>query len=452
MQLTSTLNPIDEIIFIIEQNQSKCSTLKHTISVKYAYENELTKITNQFIYELIFDLRNVLTMLDQLKANNIQLNNKLHLTENELTESNAKFKTIQDKLYTLESALNEADRRNKQLTAINQSNQNYIEELLLKLKLNNNCCCKCGNFQQQQVLDGAEVEVHNKNRSMITTVSNVNESKQHSPLLNKTNRNYSYNNKQYTQLHFDYDSITNNNPIKTNYQIYRQQSLGNMMNIKNKAHYYSRKPLSSLSTTQYTSVFGKKNYNNNILTSLSNSKNETMKIEINSDSQRRLSEHKLTENIKQHSDNDNDKIKYQQQLYLNTTDIDLINNKINRVQQLVMNAFKNENTLNQLENKLGNDLEKKLTNAEVDEEYLNQIEQALNEINNGKISSQNISKRIQNQFENNPMNSKHYYKTNLKQEIVNKSNYSKEYPKKYRSLKDYSINTKPVSFNKTNFS
>ena len=420
MQLTSTLNPIDEIIFIIEQNQSKCSTLKHTISVKYAYENELAKITNQFIYELIFDLRNVLTMLDKLKANNIQLNNKLHLTENELIESNVKLKTTQDKLYTLESALNEADRRNKQLTAINQSNQNYIEELLLKLKLNNNCCCKCGNYQQQQVLDGAD----NKNRSMITTIGNVNESKQHSPSLSKTNRNCSYNNKQYTQLHFDYDSITSNNPIKTNYQIYRQQSLGNMMNIKNKAHHYSRKPLSSLSTTQYISVFGKKSYNN-IFTSLNNSNNKAMKIEINSDSQRWLSKHKLTNKIKQYSHNDNHKIKYQQQSYHNTTDNVLIDNKINRVQQLVMNAFKNENTLNQLKNKLGNDLEKKLTNADVDEEYLNQIEQALNEINDRKTSSQNVSKRIQNQFENNPINDKHYYKTKLKQDIINKPNYFK---------------------------
>ena len=420
MQLTSTLNPIDEIIFIIEQNQSKCSTLKHAISVKYVYENELAKITNQFIYELIFDLRNVLTMLDQLRANNIQLNNKLHLTENELIESNAKLKTTQDKLYTLESALNEADRRNKQLTAINQSNQNYIEELLLKFKLNNNCCSKCGNYQQQQVLDGSEV--HNKNCSIITTVCSVNESKQHSLLLNKRNHKSSYNNKQYTQLHFDYDSITNNNPIKTNYQIYRQQSLGNMMTIKNKAHYYSNKLLSSLSTTQYTSVFGKKNYNN-ILTSLNNSKNETMNIEVNSDSQHGLSEHKLTNKIKQYSHNDKNKIKYQQQSYHNTTDNVLINNNINRVQQLVMNAFKNENTLNQLKNKLGNDLEKKLTNANVDKEYLNQIEQALNEINDSKTSSQNVSKRIQIQFENNPINDKHYYKTQLKQDIINKPNY-----------------------------
>ena len=452
MQLTSPPNPIDDIIFIIEQNQSKCSALKHTISVKYAYENELSKITNQFIYELIFDLRNVLTMLDRLKAQNVQLNNKIHFTENELTELNAKCKTTQDKLYILESALNEADRRNKQLTAINQSNQNYIEELLLKLKLNNNCCCKYGNYQQQQVLNGSEV--YNKNRSMITTANNVNESKQHSPLLNKTNRNSSYN-KQYSRLHFDYDSISNNIPIKTNYQIYRQQSLGNMMNINNKTRYHSNKPLSSLSTTQYTSVFGKKNYlNNNIQTSLKNSKNETMKIEINSDSQRGLCENRLTKNTKQHSHNDNQKNnKYQQRLYHSETDNNtVINNKIKRVQQLVMKAFKNEDTLTQLKNKLGTDLETKLTNADVDEEYLNLIEQALNEINDGNSSSQNVSKRIQNQFENNPMNDKHCYKTKLKQEIVNKQNYFKEYPKKCTSLKNYFINNKPDSFNKTNFS
>ena len=123
-----------------------------------------------------------------------------------------------------------------------------------------------------------------------------------------------------------------------------------------------------------------------------------MKTIINSDSQRTLCENKSTENIKQHSHNNNiSNLKYQYKSNNNVKDNDVIlmNNKINRVQQLVMKAFKNENNLTRLKNKLGNDLETKLINADVDEEYINKIEQALNEINDDTFSSQKFSKSIQ---------------------------------------------------------
>ena len=133
---TLAQDAIDEITLLIERNQSKCATLKHklTTMLTSSHENETFKITNQFLFDLSFDLRTVLTMLDRLKVQNNHINAELRSADATIAELNAKVASTQSNAYALDCALNEATRRNTQLNAVNQSNQNYIEELLLKLR------------------------------------------------------------------------------------------------------------------------------------------------------------------------------------------------------------------------------------------------------------------------------------------------------------------------------
>ena len=119
--------------------------------------------------------------------------------------------------------------------------------------------------------------------------------------------------------------------------------------------------------------------------------------------------------------------------------------KITRVQKIVMEAFKDEDTVTKLKEKLGDDFEEKLTKAEVTEEYLAQIENALHEINTQ--NPQRISKRLQiAQGVNQKKKSKDiardqlYYKTQLKRAITDKQCYYKEYPRGWNSSKDYFVN------------
>ena len=123
----------------------------------------------------------------------------------------------------------------------------------------------------------------------------------------------------------------------------------------------------------------------------------------------------------------------------------LSTDKITRVQKIVMEAFKDEDTVTKLKEKLGDDFEEKLTKAEVTEEYLAQIENALHEINTQ--NPQRISKRLQiAQGVNQKKKSKDiardqlYYKTQLKRAITDKQCYYKEYPRGWNSSKDYFVN------------
>ncbi len=64
-------------------------------------------------------------------------------------------------------------------------------------------------------------------------------------------------------------------------------------------------------------------------------------------------------------------------------------NKVDRVQNIVQQIFKDNNTINKLKQKLGNNFIEKITSGDVTEEYLNKIESNLKEIK--ELNSNNNS-------------------------------------------------------------
>ncbi|MCQ2819061.1 MAG: hypothetical protein MJ252_17500 [archaeon] len=145
--------------------------------------------------------------------------------------------------------------------------------------------------------------------------------------------------------------------------------------------------------------------------------------------------------------------------------------KINRIQNIVMAAFQDEETIGVLKQRLGNDFEDKLIKGDVTEEYLDQIEEILNEIKANKIENKKNIPEVDNDnlpkgkytYENDNMDylkkisksgsdkklkskkPKIAYnslaqKNQLKRELEDKRYHYREYPHGWRSSKDYFVN------------
>ena len=248
---TATLSQssLDEIISIIERNQSKCSNLKQNISLSLSYENELARITTQFLYDLSYDLRTILAALDRSRTTNISLSNQLMSAERTIEEKNFKIKQLETNIVDLQSALYETNRKNNELTVVNHNNQNYIEELLMKMKLN---------FDRRN-LSFTNDDYLSKNKSMISTTYEYDDC-----CCNGNNsftaRYPSYN---YKQLNFDYDL----KDFNYNYNLNSRNSQSDEKNNSYcKSYRVDEKPLNydygkSVNDVNYTSVFSNKRTN-----------------------------------------------------------------------------------------------------------------------------------------------------------------------------------------------
>lgn len=248
---TATLSQssLDEIISIIERNQSKCSNLKQNISLSLSYENELARITTQFLYDLSYDLRTILAALDRSRTTNISLSNQLMSAERTIEEKNFKIKQLETNIVDLQSALYETNRKNNELTVVNHNNQNYIEELLMKMKLN---------FDRRN-LSFTNDDYLSKNKSMISTTYEYDDC-----CCNGNNsftaRYPSYN---YKQLNFDYDL----KDFNYNYNLNSRNSQNDEKNNSYcKSYRVDEKPLNydygkSVNDVNYTSVFSNKRTN-----------------------------------------------------------------------------------------------------------------------------------------------------------------------------------------------
>ena len=253
---TATLSQssLDEIISIIERNQSKCSNLKQNISLSLSYENELARITTQFLYDLSYDLRTILAALDRSRTTNMSLSNQLQSAERTIEEKNFKIKQLEATIVDLQSALYETNRKNNELTVVNHNNQNYIEELLMKMKLN---------FDRRN-LSFTNDDYISKNKSMISTTYEYDDC-----CCNGNNsftaRYPSYTN--YKQLNFDYDI----KDFNYNYNLNSRNSQNDEKNNSYcKSYRVDEKPLNydygksvndMNSNREYTSVFSNKRTN-----------------------------------------------------------------------------------------------------------------------------------------------------------------------------------------------
>ena len=131
----------------------------------------------------------------------------------------------------------------------------------------------------------------------------------------------------------------------------------------------------------------------------------------------------------------------------------LMKNKINRVQKIIQESFKDENTLKKLKEKLGSDFIEKITNEKVTEEFLNEVENKIKEINEeNKDNIINIYKNYSSKSYNSnniflpkkkykdPILNMMYDKRKLKKENTDKQYHFKENPKGWISSKDYFLN------------
>lgn len=378
---------LDEIISIIERNQSKCSNLKQNISLSLNYENELSRLTTQFLYDLSYDLRTILAALDRSRVTNVNLNNQLQSSERKIAELSMKCQNYQRQIFELESALCELNRKITELTSVNQNNQNYIEELLIKLRLNSDRK-NCSFYEGTDYLS--------KNKSMLSTTYEfedfANSSIRKNPSI--------YNLKK---LNFDYDM---NDNFNYNYKLgnsYYNEDSGyagrntfseGRVNVKNS---YERNSLNndgfdriqSNSNRDYISVFSGRKLNdgpnqnfdnsyklNNFNKSLNNQPNYQNSQQNYDDTYQKY--HKLQNNL-----NDNTQ-------YIRATVNLSQNNELNQIkgnndQEIDQNEKKNNNINNNLNNQQNENI------ASNEEHYNNQEKQNDSLNNNGNINSKNIT-------------------------------------------------------------
>lgn len=357
---------LDDLIYLVNQNLTKCSSVKNTLSATLTYENELSKLTSQFLYDLSYDLRTLQGSLERINIYNKHLITQIENKNCSISAYNAKISQLQNNILEMESALKDEHRRNIQLIEINKGYQNYINE---KLKCN---CCKCTCCQSLYNSFNADNSHYGLNKSMMSSTYEYDEfNKQNSPILNSGR--YIDKNK----LNFYYDGKDQFN------------------------YYYDQK-----NPNNYQSV-----YNNTNSLSMMQSSNQE-------------------QNQPQNKKQDEDKQK--------------------RIQKIIMEVFKDENTLNKLKEKFGDDLETKLTKTDLNDSFINQLEQELFDINqenlNNSIEHDNgytgkISKRFQIiQKAKAKKKGKSPSKDQLKKEIISKQYPYKEYPRGWNSSKDYFVN------------
>ena len=305
---------IDEIIIISERNQSKCNSLKNVFSSNRYIQKDLSTIISQFIYDLSFDLRKIIEALNRLKIYNNNLLSKIQSSEKLISEHNLKVSKLQNDIHTFETTLNEINKQNAYLEKINKSHQNYIDDLLFKLKGH---CCKCNYYRSLE--------------NGVNVINNI--SKRHKSMFISSNQ-YDFGGTKSQTLN-EFNSL-NNSKVNIYY------------NNTNKDTLYS---------------YNTANYGKTIDNSKTNIKNDDTLI----------------------NKGNNEKG---------------VHNKNNKVQELIMQIYKDDNVLKKLKQIFGNDFETKLVDIDVSDLFLNQLEQALIKIHKGNLHNMNsysekISKRIQ---------------------------------------------------------
>jgi hypothetical protein len=129
-----------------------------------------------------------------------------------------------------------------------------------------------------------------------------------------------------------------------------------------------------------------------------------------------------------------------------------LKDKINRIENIIQNALKDENTINKLKQKLGDNFIEKIIKEDATEDYLNKVENTIKEINLRKDNKNNFTYNQYSNLKNNnqtnfpkkkfkdPVVNYLYNKQKLKKEITDNKYNFKEYPRSWISSKDYFVN------------
>ena len=447
-------NSIVQMLNMIYQNQKRVNDMKSNLFNFNSNINFIQCEIPKFLNEISYDLEILLSILNNMKCSN-----------NNSSENNS-----------LEKMLNNAKNVIRELERVNQNQQNYINELLCKNKL----CYQC-------------------NRPIIDNQLSNNQNNNLNNLPQSTSINYDYNNNKgfradyENKLNFDYNIVPKcfdysfkDNPqyfeklLNLSYSygnnlvpnIINQTSLNStqmnsmpnsyndriISNYSEKGHkYYQSENLNNpyLDNNQYIKNLNYENVpnENNQFNGINNDyKNTVINHSINNNNLNELNKNSVN-NLNEYNNNN---INTNQSL-----------NKIERVKNIISEAFKDDKTIEKLKEKFGDDFENKIKEGDIDEEYLLKVEEALKEIsdnNKNNYYTINNTKRQNNKnwyrpnfknpytpkpvkkFKNYNQNDL-YNKMKLKKKITDNQYHYKEYPKSWSSSKDYFTNNKSYDKN-----
>ena len=228
---------IDEIIIIAERNQSKCNSLKNIFSSNCYIQKDLSAIISQFMCDLSFDLRKVIEVLNRFKIYNNNLLSKLQSSEMLISEYNSKILHLQNDIHTFETKLNEINLQNTYLEKINKSHQNYIDDLLFKLKGHCHKCNCCQSFKNRINITN---NIARRHKSMFISSNQYDFSENKNQALNRihtldNNKLNTYYNKTNKDILYHYNTVNYGKTIDNNItNIRNDDTLINEKGIHNK--------------------------------------------------------------------------------------------------------------------------------------------------------------------------------------------------------------------------
>ena len=434
----------------------------HDLSTKSTFYNKKTNTIN-----LSYDCNNLMNSQNIPKKKNLSFD-----CGNDILEKTSNILKIKSNRNYVESLTN----RNYSLTPNVQNNQK-IEFNTAKLKDNLRFHNSYDNFNKINLNDDK-----NNNEIINNTLNNENNlNKDEKDLLNKDNKNKT-NMKCFNKTKKDKNIKVENNKIihdiipKNNYSF----------NFK-KMYFNKKTKSSSLPKEDINKINKKKKISppkNNNLNTINTKKKPNQKVEYKFNLDEPESENNpikpipqsinnmnknsftnITKNINPNTIKKNyinDPNQLNNNLYINENQIEMnqellndknnnLKDKINRIENIVQNALKDENTINKLKKKLGDNFIEKITKEDVTEDYLNKVENSINEINLEKGKNNNF---IYNQYSNlkknkinltnkkskDPIVNSLNNKQKLKKEITDNKYHFKEYPRSWISSKDYFVN------------
>ena len=384
MITTITPSSVDEISQIIERNSTKTINLRQELSSKYPFESGFLRVTNQFLNDLSFDFKTILQALDRFKSSNINLSNNLQDNLNKNNELNMKIQNLNNQIFSLETSLLNANHQIQDLSLLNKNNENYIEQLINKLKISKekpyskpNCClCDCPFCQNNYsfnsyknkycpVENSYEYEMNSTGRSTLVVDTN------------KTNNNNNINNTNIPNIvninNSNLNNINNNTNINsTNFSPENNSYQYNINNTNN-----SQQENNNINpSVQISSVPFSSNYNSNIVSN--NNRNNLEPIpnmnipklipqnnyDINSNENVKINEPKARDNNYNINNINTDKNMIQVDEIISSVPSSNIGLNINQISNDLLKSKNNPNLKNQNYNEMINQIPEREKNIE----------------------------------------------------------------------------------------
>ena len=473
-----SLDEIDKIVQILLINQNKINLLRKDLSNNLKEKNNSKIKTNQFLNGLEIDIKNILSLLDRIKAN-LNRNNQ---SENPKTYYlNSDKNTLQDILIcgccqccgcrccecstnncTEIRQLNDSRNNNEYIKEnINSENDKDTNNLNMKTFNQNypnfNGQQPASNFDNNYTYPNLNSDNnfnnnrYNDNNNALDPNESNNDRKiiySKIPSFPQQNNNINYN-KEYPDLNrFGYikKQPFNNNMIFDENNLQIEEKMKNSAIIKSK-RFHGSKSFDNIDVPYSPKTKkGKIIKNNNILSESYDRNNNKYNDNFNNNNL----------NYKKHFENNNIQYNNKGNIINNNNLLQkkIKMEKLNEIQKFLDKLYKQPKEIVERFKKVyGEDIEEKLLNGEIDNNGLNEMENILNKIikmsiwgqenkskKKGRSGSNNSydrkNKRIKHNFIYNPVQEK----IKLMKSMKNNQAYYREFPRGWYSTKEYFIN------------